>query len=304
MDIPLKAFKRTYIIGLRICWICWLGVFCRRIRWLRIRRIRWFWVGWIRRRRIGWLLRIRLTVDSNDSDESNANKDLYRRTMTNYVIINTKLVLNEEVVTLPSCWCSDGLDETDASKHCSAEYLYSSCSIEGARRAWLCPFITHLDQSLALCAILWHISVEFRARFTGGVPKTFPLGIIRTSEKVMRLLYSVQPIQYIMTSTHAALHDSPINPYYIAIHLFGILRVGPVSQLYACALNSEHLYFPFIAYTSVSVTFIYYSSRLLVLGWIFNILSIYLFSITFSYYLFSIFHYMMTMIIYPSRPRL
>ena len=151
-----------------------------------------------------------------------------------YVIINTNLVLNEEVVTLPSCWCSDGLDETDASKHCSAEYLYSSCSIEGARRAWLCPFITHLDQSLALCAILWHISVEFRARFTGGVPKTSPLGIIRTSEKVMRLLYSVQPIQYIMTSTHVALHDSPINPYYIAIHLFGTLRVGPVSQFYAC----------------------------------------------------------------------
>lgn len=59
-----------------------------------------------------------------------------------------------------------------------------------ARRGWLYPFITHLDQSLALCALLWHISAEFRARFTGGGPKAFPLGIPRTSEKVMRLLYT------------------------------------------------------------------------------------------------------------------
>jgi len=93
----------TYIVSLRICRVCWLGIICRRIRWLRIRRIRWFGVRRIGRRRVdrGRLLRIRLAVDSNDSDENDANEDLFERIKKTELIKTS--TLDEDTDTLPSC---------------------------------------------------------------------------------------------------------------------------------------------------------------------------------------------------------
>ncbi len=98
-------------------------------------------------------------------------------------------------------------------------------SREVARPAWSCPFITHLDQSLALCALLWHISIS--KRFT-----------LAACQRPSRWAFFV-PARKLCAFAAAVIYSNDVNARWtarfshqsllpIAIHLFGTFRVvGP-----------------------------------------------------------------------------
>lgn len=212
---------------MRICRVCWLGIIRRRVRWFRVRRIRWFrirrigwfWVRWVRRRRVSRsrLLRIRLAVDSNDSDENDANEDLIKRIITQTFRLKIKMLALDPKMSLylhvdaVMVWMRLMLLNAALPSFYTPSRFERSCTT-----GLVMPlYYTLRSVTCSVCTSLTHFSTRVQSeRFTlAACQRPSRWAFLAPARKLCAF---AAVIYTVMTSTHAALHDSPINPYYLS----------------------------------------------------------------------------------------